>query len=460
VDCFQLSSSRVLPLGSCARRPRFISTYPLTRGVCEQHQRRLNGGLCGAENELLGDANHSALNKTLLPILRPHAQSTLTRKDLVYSSLSSAFIGVLSTFIATQMYFYPLEWKGITTTFCGSSRIGSIGWQGIVPLKRNELAKKLVVLSTSKVLQIDVLLRALNTKELALILASQLSVGFFRGWIPVSVLEVTLRPLLVFIIPRAHKLINIPELLAYQLVDKPDTLVKMLQSVGRQQFQDLMVTSCGVGFVVGALPLNHLCTTDMLPLMRALSGMTVNWIAVKSLFFPLTAWKFGPFSVHGSFLKHQQDISQRLAVHFNQHILRPDEIWKSILNHSSVVNVNDRFRKALFAFFSTLSNWSRNHQLMAVAIQDLFGTMFAFAKVQETLSSRLNALKSREFVDVIRPLFVEDEIGMVLVGGIVGLVVGSLQHHATHPCAHDCDARRIHGIPYGGGQPNTGSGCA
>lgn len=50
--------------------------------------------------------------------------------------------------------------------------------------------------------------------------------------------------------------------------------------------------------------------------------------------------------------------------------------------------------------------------------------------MEATLRSRLRDLNPDDFVGVLRPAFQEDEIKLILVGGILGCLVGLLQQYA------------------------------
>lgn len=48
-------------------------------------------------------------------------------------------------------------------------------------------------------------------------------------------------------------------------------------------------------------------------------------------------------------------------------------------------------------------------------------------RIEETLVNGLKAMPSRDFEDVLHPIFQEDEWLLILVGGILGALVGVFQ---------------------------------
>lgn len=67
-------------------------------------------------------------------------------------------------------------------------------------------------------------------------------------------------------------------------------------------------------------------------------------------------------------------------------------------------------------------------------IEDIFPACFDAMEecmdIEATLRSRLRNLNPEDFVSVLRPAFQEDEIKLILVGGILGCLVGVLQQYA------------------------------
>jgi len=47
--------------------------------------------------------------------------------------------------------------------------------------------------------------------------------------------------------------------------------------------------------------------------------------------------------------------------------------------------------------------------------------------MRETLRTKLQALPPREFVGTLRPVFQEDEVKLIVVGAILGMIVGFIQ---------------------------------
>lgn len=60
-------------------------------------------------------------------------------------------------------------------------------------------------------------------------------------------------------------------------------------------------------------------------------------------------------------------------------------------------------------------------------IQGAHGYMDEVMDVEATMRSALLKLPSDDFVNILRPVFQEDEIKLILVGGVLGAAAGCVQ---------------------------------
>ena len=60
-------------------------------------------------------------------------------------------------------------------------------------------------------------------------------------------------------------------------------------------------------------------------------GWATNWLALKVIFRPLNPHKIGPFTIHGIFLKRQNEVSETFARVNCVEILHTKAIWETIL---------------------------------------------------------------------------------------------------------------------------------
>ena len=70
----------------------------------------------------------------------------------------------------------------------------------------------------------------------------------------------------------------------------------------------------------------------VLPAFGVLVGATTNWIAIQLIFRPLYPKKFGPFVLHGLFLKRQLEVSKAFAEVFTHKLLNVRELTRELLH--------------------------------------------------------------------------------------------------------------------------------
>jgi uncharacterized membrane protein YheB (UPF0754 family) len=66
----------------------------------------------------------------------------------------AAIVGWFTNYLALQMTFYPLEFKGINLYRPKDSPLGFIGWQGIIPTKAEKMAITCFELMTKKLFNV------------------------------------------------------------------------------------------------------------------------------------------------------------------------------------------------------------------------------------------------------------------------------------------------------------------
>jgi len=86
----------------------------------------------------------------------------------------AAAVGWLTSFLAINMIFYPIDFFGIDIYRPNGSPIGLIGWQGIVPTKKVKMSEKLVDLVLTQLLSVKELFSKLDPWKLAVILGPEI----------------------------------------------------------------------------------------------------------------------------------------------------------------------------------------------------------------------------------------------------------------------------------------------
>jgi uncharacterized membrane protein YheB (UPF0754 family) len=192
-----------------------------------------------------------------------------------------------------------------------------------------------------------------------------------------------------------------------------------------------------------------------LPVSGFIVGWITNWLALKLIFRPLKPVKFGPFIFHGIFLKRQKEVSETFARVICVEILHTKAMWDAILNGPLNKNFYAMLRGHTIVFTEKLigslkpiavaamgsSTFSMMKEDIASMVTDQlpsiidhsYGYTAEALDLENTIKEKMIALSSSEFEGVLHPAFEEDEMLLIMVGGILGLLVGVMQIFIIFP---------------------------
>jgi uncharacterized membrane protein YheB (UPF0754 family) len=173
-----------------------------------------------------------------------------------------------------------------------------------------------------------------------------------------------------------------------------------------------------------------------LPVSGALVGYVTNWIALKWIFEPLNPVKVGPFILHGMFLKRQMQVSRDFSVYIAENILTSQKVWKQILEGSksaefvNILNKNIPFSSSIGSTIAAVQSLlvneigrNGNHPVHYYTTKTL--------NLKNTLINRMSRLSPAQFEQVLHPVFQEDELTLIIAGGVLGAFSGLLQWWAN-----------------------------
>jgi uncharacterized membrane protein YheB (UPF0754 family) len=159
------------------------------------------------------------------------------------------------------------------------------------------------------------------------------------------------------------------------------------------------------------------------------------------------------YTIHGIFLQRQAEVSEVFARVIMTEILHVKAIWDAIFMGPLSVNFNAMLRAHTLVFVEKLVA-----EIKPLAIAAMGADQFARMKediaqkvienlptiidnsyeytqealnMEETVRIRMQKLTPAEFEGVLHPAFEEDEIQLILLGGILGAIVGVIQLYAV-----------------------------
>ena len=187
----------------------------------------------------------------------------------------------------------------------------------------------------------------------------------------------------------------------------------------------------------------------LLPVCGFLVGYVTNWLALKVIFAPIEPVQCGPFRAQGLFLKRQNEVSVMFAELSADYFLKPEGMWGEILRGARferfklmVENYTYRYMceylgNAKLPVMIYLGQEGLNHlslKMASIILKDLpliIPASYAYTEqameIETTIETKLKHLPPIDFEGVLHPVFQEDEIKLIVMGGLLGFAAGMLQ---------------------------------
>lgn len=246
--------------------------------------------------------------------------------------------------------------------------------------------------------------------------------------------------------------VDIKHMTVTACVANKDLIIKIFQECGDKEFVFIRQSGFYFGFLFGLFQMTVWFFYDkswVLPIAGFLVGWITNFLALKCIFRPLHPTKFLCWTLHGIFLKRQHEVSAIFARVVITEILHVKAIWEAIFTGPLSKNFFAMLRAHSLVFTDKLVA-----EIKPLAIAAMGATQFARMKediaqkvidripsiidrsfeytqealdMEKTVSSKMQELPSDEFEGVLHPAFEEDEIQLIILGGILGAIVGVIQ---------------------------------
>lgn len=351
----------------------------------------------------------------------------------------AALVGYVTNYIGVWMLFYPIQWKGIPLKRWPEQPLGLVGWQGVVPAKRFVMSKKMVDVTINKLLSIKEVFQQLDITILSSLFTKMIQPKLFSGILPVSITNVYMKKIVKDIVDNVENIIDLRQLVITKMTTDPKILGSFFQRVGKNELDFLISSGTYFGFLLGVVQMFQWMIYPKpwtLPVGGAVVGYVTNWIALKWIFEPLNPQRFGPFILQGLFLKRQREVTNEFVNYMTTNVLYSKELWRSILLAPK------NYKKFLYYIQSNLPSLvfpKETIELIGTIIKDnllskegnsrFIGTRIHryidnTLQLKTLLTKRMNALSPKEFEQVLHPIFQEDELTLIIAGGVLGMLAG------------------------------------
>lgn len=195
------------------------------------------------------------------------------------------------------------------------------------------------------------------------------------------------------------------------------------------------------------------------PLFGLVLGLATNWISLLVIFSPVEKTKVCGVTLHGLFLQRQAEVSAVYARLVTTKVI-PTKVMITALVTGETCEKGSARLDALFARHieeSVYAVLEDQHALvkygrdMVMSAEDVTGIRDDMVQrlkkivpsklleppileylegtigLEQTMRERMEALPSRDFEQMLHPVFQEDEWKLIVVGGALGVVIGLLQ---------------------------------
>ena len=375
----------------------------------------------------------------------------------------SAFAGWATNWLAIKMTFYPLRYVGKYP----------FGWQGVVPARTRKFASGMVDTTIGNIGGLPAIVDAVDMEQVKQyfldaatpmiaeavneLMREQKRVLWENLPAPTKklvyqIVEMELRQGIDTLADDIHdhveRLLDLRELVVRKCEENPDLLNQMVFACAKKELSFLVNSGAFFGFgfgVIQALVWYFLPQWWVLPFFGFLVGTLTNWIAIQLIFTPLEPKKVGPFIFQGLFLKRQKEISAEYSRVFTESVLTAREVVRTLTH-------GERSDRTLAMLRTHISDIMESTLVVQLATQAAMGpegyadlkdaalekaikyteelaedrefNLTQAKAVQVMLNGQLASQPPREFQQLVRPIFHEDEWILVAIGGALGALVG------------------------------------
>lgn len=386
-------------------------------------------------------------------------------------------VGYFTNVLALEMTFAPLEFVGIPLLRFPDQPFGLFGWQGIIPSKAKKMATISFDLITTRLLDIQAIFYQIDPEKFSEVMDDAILILLDKvinevametmpqtwGNIPQSVKDdiiVTadnesdkfLTEFMKDMQAHVDDVVDIKEMCVNACVQNKHLIVKIFKECGDKEFNFIRQSGFYFGAMFGVIHMVIYMFYDkswVMPVFGFLVGTATNWLALKVIFSPLYPKKVLGVTFHGIFMRRQDEVSEVFARVICVEILHIKAIWNAIFQGSNSKNFAAMLRAHTLVFIDKLvveieplavaAMGSEKFLQMkediarkvAKKIPDVIDSSYEYTQkalnMETIIREKMTQLPPDEFEGVLHPAFQEDEIQLILLGGLLGAIVGALQ---------------------------------
>jgi uncharacterized membrane protein YheB (UPF0754 family) len=381
----------------------------------------------------------------------------------------SAFIGWVTNWQAVKMIFWPERFVGV----------GKLGWQGIIYHHADKFAANLGRIARDDLMSGPEMVQRIDPADLEKTLAPVVDTETPRliadvaelvkpgAWATVPApmqamvveqVKVKTRALSREVVTELQaetaSMLDVQELVQGQL-SGPNVrrLARLTKQIGNKEFKFIEWSGAVFGAIIGFGQLavwSTMQTWWLMPIFGIVVGLVTNWLAIQMIFRPFEPRRYlGVWRYQGLFPKRQPEIARDYGITTGGEVITPKNIIDLMTRGERGTALAARIRATLSAKLDV--EWQQlqpmvpvpitpeqREQIKALIIDRLFelaprtrpeieAYLQTKLDIANTVEARLGALSKPEFERLLRGVFQEDELTLIVVGGVLGGMVGALQ---------------------------------
>lgn len=382
--------------------------------------------------------------------------------------LVAAFVGYTTKLVALQMLYRPIEFVGI----------GPIGWQGVVPRRAGKTAALAIKMLTDKLLKPEELLDKVDAQQmvedlrepltriiddLSRDLAEQIRPGLWDS-LPAAGREAVqarmhaaapgiVGNLLAEIKADLPRFVDLQYLAVTILVKNKEQLNDLMKGLSGEAMKFIRRSGIYFGFAIGLVQMvawGVFHNPWIMPGFGFFVGFASDWLALNLIFIPREPKKLlGFIPVHGVLHAQRDAITRDYARILANDIFAPDVLFEAILHGPTSERLFAAIEKEVSAEIDNQMGVAQPLVKLAIGTKryrDVKDTIVTSvleripATMEETkdyavktldvenlIVDKMNQLTPDQYEAILRPVFKDDEMLMIMVGAVLGFLVGELQ---------------------------------
>jgi uncharacterized membrane protein YheB (UPF0754 family) len=397
-------------------------------------------------------------------------------------------IGYVTNWTGVLMLFYPVHFRGYRSKNLRSLAkllprrlqqipgvmLGGIGWQGIVPSRAAKMGSLAVDAGIAKLGTPGEYWSQFNPDQMAAQIVDStrddmretvdriMTREHPRLWgdLPPQVKELVYARVLQQVPAIVHELTakigeNIDQLADVKLMvirrfeAQPELANRIFLDMGRRELKFIQNFGFFFGFACGipVAAITHFVTAWwLLPILGVVVGWVTNWLALWMIYEPPRPRRFGPFRVHGLFIRRQPELADVYARIVSDEILTMQNFGDELLNgpradrtrqmiesamHPAIDRATGPARAAVRVALGTREYDRIRHSFAAEPVDQMMTPLAdpEFSRAQSTtmrklIGERMRAMTPEDFGELLRTATKQDEWLLLAHGAVLGFGAG------------------------------------